>query len=165
MEQLKIVLTQQCYECFWLRMSEHKMINNIEKLTKNDLYHYAWETYFEKNTPFYGKLYCNTQIIVQVFKQWVRLKFNKEKSKVFKLLMFYFKVVYRNIWYLLITNSLNWKKYNADTCWPREISWWSGIQQRKSHYLLILYSTLRHQTISPQFKPSLYYLFIKEGEI
>lgn len=41
MEQLKIVLTQQCYEYFWLRMSEHKMINNIKKLTKNDLYHYA----------------------------------------------------------------------------------------------------------------------------
>lgn len=27
-----------------------------------------------------------------------------------------------------------------------------GIQQKKSHYLLILYSTLWHQTISPQFK-------------
>lgn len=27
-----------------------------------------------------------------------------------------------------------------------------GIHQKKSHYLLILYSTLWHQTISPQFK-------------
>lgn len=52
----------------------------------------------------------------------------------------------------LITNSFNWKS----TIWTfvdiEKSADGYCIQQRKSHYLLILYSTLWHQTISPQFK-------------
>lgn len=64
MEQLKIVLTQQCYECFWLRMSEHKMINNIKKLTKNDLYHYMLEKHILKRIPhFMGNFIATLRLL------------------------------------------------------------------------------------------------------
>lgn len=78
MEQLKIDLTQQYYECVvwgWVNM------NCL--ITVKDLYHSTWDICFEKNTPIYVKFYCNTQIIVKVFQQWARLKFNKWKSKLF----------------------------------------------------------------------------------
>lgn len=76
MEQLKIDLTQHYYECVvwgWVNMN---CLITVKDLQKNDLYHSAWDIYFEKNPPVYVKFYCNTQIIVQVFQQWARLKFN-----------------------------------------------------------------------------------------
>lgn len=62
----------------------------------------------------------------------------------------------------LITNSFNWKS----TIWTfvdiEKSADGYCIQQRKSHYLLILYSTLWHQTISPPFKSFLSFRKKKE---